>query len=50
MKDYVKRAIDNYRNKDKEAYLLYRKEQYRKRKMEDKRIKEFKVFCKMGII
>jgi hypothetical protein len=50
MKDYVKRAIDNYRNKDKEAYLLYQKEQYRKRKMEDKRMKEFKVFCNMGII
>lgn len=50
MKDYVKRAIYNYREKNKEAYLLYLKEQYRKRKMEDKRIKEFKVFCNMGII
>jgi hypothetical protein len=50
MKDYVKRAIDNYRNKDKEGYLLYQKEQYKKRKMEDKRMKEFKVFCKMEII
>lgn len=49
MKDYVKRAIDNYRNKDKEAYLLYQKEQYKKRKMEDKRMAEFKIFCKINI-
>ena len=50
MKDYVKRAIDNYRNKHKESYLEYQKEQYRKRKMEDKRMKEFKVFCNIQII
>ena len=47
MKDYVKRAIDNYRNKNKEGYLLYQKEQYIKRKLEDKRIPEFKIFCKI---
>ena len=47
MKDYVKRAIDNYREKNKEGYLLYQKEQYRKRKMEDKRMPEFKTFCKI---
>ena len=50
MKDYVKRAIDTYREKNKEAYLLYQKEQYRKRKLEDMRMKEFKRFCNMGII
>jgi hypothetical protein len=50
MKDYVKRAIDNHRAKNKESYLLYQKQQYRKRKMEDKRIPEFKIFCKIEII
>ena len=50
MKDYVKRAIDTYREKNKESYLLYQKAQYQKRKMEDKRMKEFKVFCKIDII
>tara|TARA_R110000751_G_scaffold120955_1_gene221530 strand:- start:940 stop:1089 length:150 start_codon:yes stop_codon:yes gene_type:complete len=47
MKDYVKRAIDNYREKNKEEYLIYQKEQYRKRKMEDKRMPEFKILCKI---
>ena len=47
MKDYVKRAIDTYREKHKEGYLLYQKEQYRKRKMEDKLMPEFKLFCKI---
>ena len=47
MKDYVKRAIDTYREKDKEGYLLYQKQQYRKRKMEDVRMKEFKILCKI---
>ena len=50
MKDYVKRAIDNYRDKNRDAYLVYQKQQYQKRKMEDKRMKEFKVFCKMDIL
>jgi len=47
MKEYVKRAMDKYREKNKESYLLYQKAQYQKRKMEDKRIPEFKVLCKI---
>ena len=38
MKDYVKRAIDNYRNKHREEYLDYQK-QYKK-------TDEYKLKCK----
>ena len=47
MKDYVKRAIDNYREKNRDAYLVYQK-QYRL-KHKDVRSKEFKTLCRMNI-
>jgi hypothetical protein len=60
MKDYVKRAIDNYRTKHREEYLEYQKaykktdeyklrckQYYLKVKNADKRIPEFKLFCKI---
>jgi len=63
MKDYVKRAQDNYRNKHREEYLEYQKaykktdeyklkckQYYLTAKKKDKRLDEFKVFCKMEII
>ncbi len=63
MKDYVKRAQYNYREKNRDEYLEYQKqykktdaykirckEYYLKQKMKDLRIPEFKIFCKMGII
>ena len=63
MKDYVKRAQYNYRNKHRDEYLEYQRqykktdeyklkcrEYYLQSKLKDKRMTEFKVFCKMGII
>ena len=53
MKDYVKRAIDNYRMKHREKYLEYQKaykrtEAYKERNR-DVRMKQFKIFCRMAI-
>ena len=53
MKDYVKRAIDNYRMKHREKYLEYQKaykrtEAYKERNR-DVRMKQFKIFCRMAL-
>lgn len=63
MKDYVKRAYDNYRTKHREDYLEYQrqyrttdeyklkcKQYYLKKKAKDKRLDEFKLFCKIDIL
>jgi hypothetical protein len=60
MKDYVKRAQYNYRNKHREEYLEYqkqykktdeykqkRREYYLATKVQDLRIPEFKNLCKI---
>ena len=63
MKDYIKRANDNWRKKHMEEYKAYQKaykntDEYRLKckqyylikKSKDKRLDEFKVFCKMDIL
>ena len=60
MKDYVKRAQYNYRNKHREEYLEYqkqykntdaykqkRRQYYLATKLQDLRIPEFKILCKI---
>lgn len=47
VKSYTRRAIDKYQSEHKEEIKEYKKKWYLERKLQDKRIPEFKVFCKM---
>lgn len=46
MKDYVKRAQKTWRDKNKEKHNAYHLEMYHKNKVFDKRMIEFKKFCR----
>jgi hypothetical protein len=50
-KIYTRRAIDKYKDKNKEKIKTYALEYYYKRKAEDNREPQFKIFCKLyGIL
>ena len=47
IKTYTRRAIDKYQSEHKEEIKEYKKKWYLERKLQDKRIPEFKVLCKI---
>jgi hypothetical protein len=42
---YTRRAIDKYQSTHKEQIKEYQKKWYLEKKLQDKRMKEFKVLC-----